>query len=151
MPRSTTVLRNLVIVALLSAGARPAMAVDFKSIGADPAVLFDAPTERGRKISIAPRGMPVEVVFGQGDWVRVRDATGELSWVEKKMLSDKRTLVASVLTSLYASADDHAPVVAHLQQGVIVDLIEAPADGWVHVHHRDGVSGWVRLVDVWGE
>ena len=85
-----------VVLALAGAAALPqaALAADFKSIGDAPAILYDAPTLRGRKLSVAPRGMPVEIVVVQGDWDRVRDASGEFSWIEKRMLSDRHTVVA---------------------------------------------------------
>ncbi len=139
-------------LALASAAALPgaALAADFKSVGDTPAILYDAPTLRGRKLSVAPRGMPVEIVVVQGDWDRVRDASGEFSWIEKQKLSDRHTVVASQNAVLHAAADDHSPGVARLDQGVVVELIEPPANGYAHVRHRDGTAGWVKVSEVWG-
>jgi len=133
-----------------AAASAPAHGAEYKSVGSDPAILYDAPTNRGRKLWIAPRGMPVEVVVVQGDWVRVRDANGELSWVEKKALVDKRMLVANVATTLRSAADDAASAVLHVQQGVLLELVETPANGWAHVRHHDGAGGWVKVSEVWG-
>lgn len=130
-----------------------ATAADFKSVGADPAVLYDAPTLRGLKTAIAPRGMPVELIVTQGDWTRVRDSSGGLSWVEKRLLVDRRTVVTTDPgpVEVRASPDDAAPVLFRARPGVQLDLSVAPAAGWVGVRHRDGQSGFVRVGSVWGE
>jgi hypothetical protein len=64
--------------------AKDALALDFKSVGASPAIMYDAPSEKGRRVHVAPRGMPVEVVLTYGDWSKVRDAAGTLSWIASK-------------------------------------------------------------------
>lgn len=141
----------LTVVAMLASGS--AWAVDYKSVGNDPAILYDAPTLRGNRIAIAPRGMPVEIVFAQNDWIKVRDSFGALSWIEKKALVDRRTVVATdpVPLDVHASADGNAPVVFRVQPGVWMELAVPPASGWVGVRHRDGQSGFVRVGSVWGE
>lgn len=125
-------------------------AADYKSIGADPAILYDAPTTRGRKLSVAPRGMPVEIVVAQPDWVRVRDQSGELSWVEKKALSDRHTVIATTSASAHAAPNEQSPVVFRVQAGVLLEVIDVPSTDFVHVKHRDGSSGWMRLTELWG-
>jgi hypothetical protein len=128
----------------------PASAADFKSVGDQPAILYDAPTLRGRKLSVAPRGMPVEIVVVQGDWDRVRDSSGEFSWIQKSALGDRRTLVSVSDATLHAAADDHSPAVLRVAPGVLVDLLEPPSNGYAHVRHRDGASGWIKISEVWG-
>ena len=112
-PRRSIASRRLVrsarsiAVAGLVAMTGSAWAVDYKSVGDDPAIFYDAPTLRGTRIAIAPRGMPVEVIVAQGDWIRVRDSLGGFSWVEKKALVDKRTVVTTdpVPVDVRASAE----------------------------------------------
>jgi SH3-like domain-containing protein len=145
-------LSSLAGLVLGVAVAQPA-AAEFQSIGNDPAVLYDAPTLRGIKTAVAPRGMPVEIVVVQNDWARVRDSAGALAWIEKKALVSKRTVIATdpVIVDVHASPDDSAPVVFRVQPGVLMDLVAPPAGGWVNVRHRDGQSGFVRVGSVWGE
>ncbi len=134
--------------------ALPVVAAEYRSIGADPAVFYDAPTFRGTRTFVAPRGMPVEVIVAQGDWVRVRDATGGLAWVEAKALSDRRTVVVSAASGaadVHAAAEDTAPIVFRAQAGVVLELTAPPAGGWVAVRHRDGLAGYARVGDLWGE
>jgi SH3-like domain-containing protein len=135
-------------------GALPGMAhaLDYKAVGARPAIMYDAPSERGRKIFIAPRGMPVEVVLTYGDWSKVRDVAGDLLWVESRALTPKRTVVARVAnTRIRSAADDDAPVAFTADRSVILELVERAGAGWIKVRHRDGQGGFVKATDVWGD
>ena len=140
-------------IAIGLACVAPALAAEYKSIGNEPAIFYDAPTLRGARTFVAPRGMPVEVIIAQGDWARIRDASGGLAWVEKKMLVDRRTVVvnASAGATAHASADEASPAVFHAHTGVVLDWLAPPSGGWVSVRHRDGETGFVTVGEVWGE
>ncbi len=143
--------RHHVLVALLAlAGA--AQAVDFRSIGPGAAVMYDAPGAKARKLYVAPFGMPVEIVVVSGDWSRVRDAGGELTWVENKSLADKRMLVVdAVQAQVRRSPADSAPVAFTVNRGVLLELAGPIASGWIKVRHRDGDIGFLKVEEVWGE
>ena len=88
-----------------------ATATEFKAVGATPAVLFDAPGQKSRKLFIAPPGMPLEIVLVNGEWSRVRDASGDLSWVETRLLSGPRALVVELpVIQVRAAANETSPV-----------------------------------------
>ncbi|MBC7499033.1 MAG: hypothetical protein H7315_00770 [Herminiimonas sp.] len=138
--------------ALLATTAGSVLAVDFRSVAGTPAVLYDAPSEKGRKVFVAPRGMPVEVVLVYGDWTKVRDAAGDLFWIESKALATKRTLVVRTAgTRVRASADDNAATIMTADKGVLLDLAEPVSSGWIKVRHRDGLGGFLKATDVWGD
>ena len=127
-------------------------AAEFKSVGANPAVLYNAPSDRGRKIFVAPRGMPVEIVLTQNGWSKVRDAGGDLSWMETSALTSKRTVVATTANlKLHVAAEDASAVVATVDKGVLLELVAPPASGWVKLKHRDGPIGFAKIGEVWGE
>lgn len=127
-------------------------AVEFQSVGANPAVMYDAPSERGRRVFVAPRGMPVEVVLGYGEWIKVRDASGDLSWIEAKALSPKRNVIVDVANfKMRVAPDVAATVVASADKGVLLEYAGAAVPGWIKVRHRDGTAGFARVSDVWGE
>ena len=129
-----------------------AQAADFKSVGADPAIMYNAPSERGSKVFIAPRGMPVEVILNQDGWTKVRDASGDLSWMQSKALTAKRNVVVTAANvKIHASASDASAVVASVEKNVLLELVAPPAAGWVRVKHQDGSSGFVRTNEIWGE
>ncbi|HEX7636134.1 MAG TPA: SH3 domain-containing protein [Noviherbaspirillum sp.] len=132
--------------------AHAASAIEFKSVGAAPAVLYDAPSVKGHKLYVAPRGMPVEVVLTYGEWNKVRDAAGDLSWVQAKLLTAKRNLVVKAHSArVRSAAEEAAPVVFTADKGVLLELVEAANGGWVKVKHRDGQTGYVKSAEVWGE
>lgn len=138
------------VLAFMAAG--PAHAIEYKSVGAAPAVLYDAPAAKGRKVFVAPRGMPVEIVLTYGAWTKVRDASGDLSWIESKMLAARRTAVVTAASArARAAADETAPAVFAADRGVLLELVEPVSSGWVRVKHRDGLTGYVKSADVWGE
>ncbi|WP_025918167.1 SH3 domain-containing protein [Herminiimonas sp. CN] len=132
--------------------AGTAQAADFKSVAAAPAILYDAPSVRGTKLFIAPRNMPLEVILSYGNWVKVRDAGGDLSWIEAGALSEQRWVVVSVANArVRASQDEAASVVFSADKNVLLELLAPAASGWVRVRHRDGPSGYVKASEVWGE
>ena len=126
-------------------------AVDFKTVGATPVILYDAPSAKGGKLYVAPRGMPLEVVLSYGEWVKVRDASGEMAWTEAKGLSAKRNVVARAANlKVRASPDDTASAILLVDKGVLLEMSEQASSGWVKVRHKDGQSGYVKTSEVWG-
>jgi SH3-like domain-containing protein len=137
--------------AALLLAAPVAGAVEFRSVGASPTILYDGPSAKGGKLYVAPRGMPVEVVLSYGDWVKVRDMNGDLTWAEAKMLSPRRTVVVkSASAKVRASADDSSAVVLTADRGVLLELSDTTPAVWLKVRHKDGVTGYIKAVDVWG-
>ena len=130
-----------------------AAASEFRAIAA-PAVMYDGPSKAARKLYAAPRGMPVQVVSTLGQWVKVRDASGEVLWVERTDLAERRAVVTTAIATVRKDPSEAAAVVMTADRGVLLELAdpaggESPA-GWVRVRHRDGVAGFVRSGEVWG-
>ena len=145
------ILSRLVAGVLLVLAWAQAGAADFRSIGAPSVVLYDAPSVKGGKRYIAPRGMPVEIVARYGDWVKIRDADGELAWTESKGLSARRNVVVKALSAkLRAAPDDNATLLMTADKGVLLELVDPQATGWVSVRHQDGIAGFVRASELWG-
>jgi len=144
--------RRLATAALgcLFLAAAPAGAAEFKSTLA-PAVTYDSPSERGRKVSIVLPGTPVEVIVGLDQWLKVRDVTGSINWIERSLLSDKRTVLVNVDTlSVRTDASATAPLSFQANRNVVLELVEGPRFGWIKVRHQDGDTGYARAVEVWG-
>ena len=141
-------------VAVAAAGlvwAGTGAAADFRSVAENAAVLYDAPSAKAKKLYVVSHGYPVEVLVVVEGWSKVRDAAGELTWIESKQLSDKRTVMVRMpLAQVREAADDNAPVAFQAQQNVLLELLEVASGGWLRVRHRDGQSGYVRVAQVWG-
>jgi SH3-like domain-containing protein len=130
--------------------ALPAAALDYRSV-AEPALLYDAPSQQGKPLYAIARGTPVEAVVVLDAWVKVRDARGELTWIEKRLLSDKRMLIVRAeRAQVRAQADDPAPLVFEAERDVLLEYIEPGPTGWVKVQHRGGQQGYVKTAQVWG-
>jgi SH3-like domain-containing protein len=143
-------MRRILLSVLLFA-APAALAGEFRSVGDSVAVLYDAPSVKANKLFVASRNYPVEVIVQVDNWTKVRDIAGDLAWVEKKFLSDARTVVVNVaLADVRQSADDGAPTVFQARKGVALEIAELGAGLWVKVRHRDGQTGFVRANHVWG-
>lgn len=144
--------RLVALAAGLLSAAGAVHALEFKSVGAAPAVLYDAPSAKGRKMFVAPRGMPVEVILTYGAWTKVRDAGGDLTWVESKYLVPKRNVIVTAASArVRTAAEESAPMVFTADKGVLLEFVDAVAGGWAKVRHRDGQAGFVRAAEVWGE
>ncbi|OGA46344.1 MAG: hypothetical protein A3G24_04545 [Betaproteobacteria bacterium RIFCSPLOWO2_12_FULL_62_13] len=143
--------RKLITAALVAVMATPGWALEFRSVAENAAVLYDAPSAKARKLYVVNPGYPVEVVVVVEGWVKVRDASGELAWIESKHLTDRRTVMVKVpLAQVHQSADESAPVVFQAQQNVILELVDVVSGGWLRVRHRDGEVGFVKVAQVWG-
>lgn len=134
---------------LLAVGA--SQAFDFKTVGAAPVILYDAPSTKGGKLFVMPRGAPLEVVLAYGEWLKVRDVTGELAWTEAKGLTAKRNVIIRTPNlKIRATPEDSAAPVFTADKGVLLEVTEAAAGGWLKVRHRDGLVGYVKNSEVWG-
>ena len=142
---------RLLLVLLAAVAVSGARAAEFRSVADNAAVLYDAPSTKAKKLYVVSLGYPFEVVVIVEGWSKVRDANGELTWIENKHLVDKRTvLVKAPLAQVRDSADDNAPVVFQAQQNVLLELLEVVSGGWLRVRHREGQSGFVKITQVWG-
>lgn len=136
-----------VLGCLMSFGA----AAEFRSIAQNAAILYDSPSMRGAKLYVVSRDLPVEIISTDGTWVKVRDPNGELAWIERTALSNKRTVIVMAgVADVRRNPDSQSPVVFSAQQGVVLELQDNKTPGWLHVRHADGSMGYVRLNQVWG-
>lgn len=143
--------KRLLCSLALAALALPAAALDFRSVAVPAAVLYDTPSQAGKKLYLIRAQTPVEVVVRLEGWFKVRDAEGTLAWIEARNLGERRTLIVTAPTAeIRQAAQADAPVVVELAKWVAVDFVEVAAPGWVKVKHRDGALGYIRATQVWG-
>ena len=151
-PPHLVALARLVIVAGLLCGANAAYAVDYVSVGESSAVLYDAPSLKAKKLFVVNRYMPFEQVVTLDNWVKVRDRSGGLYWVEKSALSSKRYVFAlPPVLDVRAEPDLGAPRLFQVRQQVALERLESTGTGWIKVRHQNGDAGYVRSIEVWGE
>lgn len=143
-------MRRVLALAALSL-ASMAHAADFRTIAESAAVMYDAPSRASTPIFVASRFYPVEVIVNLDAWVKVRDHTGGLAWVERKALSERRmVLVTAPAVEVKTRAEEAAPPAFQVAQNVALDLVEIASGGWIRVRHADGAGGYVKSSQVWG-
>jgi SH3-like domain-containing protein len=135
---------------LLAGAAGNALALDYRSVS-EAAVLFDAPSQKAKPLFVIAPGTPVEVIVSLDAWVKVRDLKGDLAWVERRQLADKRMLqVRTGGAQIRGEASDNAKLAFEAEADVVLELLEPGPVGWARVRHRDGPQGFVKAVQVWG-
>lgn len=145
--------RRFFAFALASAAlvaASGARALDYRSL-AEAASAYDAPSAKAKPLFVVLPGTPVDLVVGLDAWSKVRDSKGDLVWIEKKHLAEKRTVIVRVeRAQVRTTTDEKSPLVFEAERDVVLDLVEAAPGGWVKVRHRDGQTGFLRVAQVWG-
>ena len=138
-------------VAALASAAAFAHGAEYRSVGDRAAVLYDAPSARADRLFVASRAYPFEVLVRLDQWTKVRDANGEVGWIENTALGDRAMAVVTVpVADVHAAPDAKSPLVFEAYKQVLLQVLEPAANGWVKVRHRDGQEGYVRTSQVWG-
>lgn len=128
-----------------------AQALDYRSIGSERAILYDAPSLQAKRLFVVGKYYPVEIIVNLDQWAKVRDGVGDLAWVEKKHLKDVRMVVVTVARAdIRQAADSNAPLVFQAERDVVLELVDHGATGWLKVRHRDGQIGFILSSQVWG-
>ncbi len=143
--------RQTLAALLLLGAASAAQAIDYRSVNVPAAILYDSPSQQGKKLYLIKAQTPVEVVVRLEGWLKVRDAEGALAWIEAGDLADRRTLVVTAPRAAIRQVDNaEAPLVIELDKWVAVEFIESASPGWVKVRHADGATGYIHSTQVWG-
>ncbi len=142
---------RLLPAAVLLGASCACHAFDFVSV-AEPAILYDANSLKAKKLFVATRYLPLEQVVVLENWVKVRDSSGKLYWIETRLLSSKRYVVVTVpAATVRRSPDDHADVMFKATQQLGLEWLANTGSGWVKVGHADGSAGYIKSADVWGD
>lgn len=158
MQRVKLHIKTVLLAGLLGIALLPGMAsaLEYRSVATPKAVLYDAPSLQGKKLFVAGQGYPVEVIVNLGNWIKVRDPHGSLSWMEAKDLSATRTLIVTAAQAeVHESADAASKVIFRTEKNVVLEMLDPPDTGpagkaWIKVRHRDGLSGYVLSSSLWG-
>jgi SH3-like domain-containing protein len=142
---------RLAALLLLLAVSQAAQAFEFVST-IEPAILYDANSLKAKKLFVATRYLPFEQVVVLDNWVKVRDSSGKLYWIEKRELSSKRYVMVTVpLAIVRRSPEENADVVFKATQQLGLEWLGRTGTGWVKVRHEDGSTGYLKSGDVWGD
>jgi SH3 domain protein len=145
------VFMRLIALLVLFIGASMVHAVEYVSVSESNAILYDAPSIKAKKLFLVNRYMPFEQIVTLESWVKVRDRSGGLYWVEKHALSNKRYVFALLpLVDVHAEPEYSSKRLFQVRQQVALERIDSTGTGWIRVRHQDGNIGYVRSSEVWG-
>lgn len=95
------------------------------------------------------RGLPVEIIAEYDLWRQIRDHDNTVGWVQKNLLSGKRTgMVTGGVRALRDDPAADAAPVALLAPGVVGE-IEKCKDEWCAFRAK-GHDGWIPRSQLWG-
>lgn len=135
----------------LLAALPAAWAIDYRSVNVPAATLFDAPSNKAKKLYLIKAQTPVEVVVRLEGWTKIRDAEGTLAWIDAAQLAEQRNVIVIVPgAEIRQSELADGVMLAKLDKWVVLELIGPSAPGWAKVRHRDGISGFIKTTQVWG-
>lgn len=139
----------LLLLAGIAAGG-VAHALEYRSV-METAVLYDAPSQKASPLYVVLPGTPIEVIVVTAGWIKIRDAAGDIAWIESRAVADRRTVIVTApRAQVREQAESAAGIVFEAETGVVLDLEEGAPPGWAKVRHPDGETGFVRLNDIWG-
>ncbi|MDR0672780.1 MAG: hypothetical protein LBF93_03760 [Zoogloeaceae bacterium] len=142
---------SVVALAMAALWGVSAGAQEYRSVSAVAAILYDTPSAQGKKLYLVRTGTPLEVLVEIKDWTKVRDAEGGIAWIANPALTKRRMVVVTAdQAEVRQSASENAPLAFQASKWVALEFLEGAPPGWVKVRHRDGVSGFVRMMQVWG-
>ena len=96
--------------------------------------------------------MPLEQVVSLENWVKVRGRSGGMAWIEKRSLSDKRfVVVTAAMAAMHQAPEEKSSVVTQIKQQVALEWLDNTDTGWLKVRHQDGMTGYVKATEVWGD
>lgn len=127
----------------------------FVSLGSNRANMRVGPgTDYPIKWVYRERGLPLEVMAEYDNWRKVRDQAGVTGWMYHALLSGRRTGTVAPwkhsLMPLYSRAKFKAEIVAKLQTGLVVHLLDCNGH-WCRVSVKGGHwHGYVPQSEIWG-
>lgn len=142
---------RLMALAFAALAAAPVAALDYRAVDVPAAILYDAPSQKGKKLYIVRQFTPLEVVVKLEGWTKVRDAEGTLAWIDTKNLTDKRQVVVTAgRAEIRKDAAAEGAVLFEADKWVALELLPGAPPGWARVRHHDGATGFVKATQVWG-
>jgi SH3-like domain-containing protein len=144
---------KLTLGLLMSLLATGHAAAEFRAVQSSAAVLYDGPSKQAKKLYVAPRGMPIEVLSILPAWIKLRDQSGDVLWIERSDLGPVKSVLTVAVANVHQSALDSSPLLFQVERNVLLEIAESPSPstpGWVKVKHADGSNGYVKLAEIYG-
>ena len=122
----------------------------FVSIKGGSAMMRSGPGERFPILWEYKRpGLPMEILKEYEIWRQVRDPDGTIGWMNKALLTGRRTgMVRGQSRLLYVAPDMKSRIAWRIAPGAVVNITLCE-DIWCRVS-KDGKSGYILRGQMWG-
>ena len=151
MTLSTVRLSILCYAGLLLVCSNPASALEYVSVSDTSAILYDANSTKAKKLFVISRFTPLEKVVNLQGWIKVRDSSGTMAWIEKRAVSDKHYVLVNVpLATVRQAPEANAPILFQVTRNVALESLGVNSGGWIKARHQDGSVGYIKSIEVWG-
>lgn len=136
---------------LLMIAGNTACALEYVSVSDNTAVLYDANSTKSKKLFVISRYTPLEAVVNLQNWIKVRDSSGTMAWIERRSVSDKQYVVVNVaVASVLRTPEANASVLFQVSRNVAMESLGVNGGGWIRVRDQDGTLGYMKSIEVWG-
>lgn len=126
-------------------------ALEYVSVSDNSAILYDANSTKAKKLFVISRYTPLEKVVNLKNWIKVRDSSGTMAWIESRAVSDTHYVVVNIpVANVRQAPENKAPVLYQVSQNVALESLGINGGGWIKARHQDGSIGYIKSVDVWG-
>ena len=125
---------------------------EFRSVASSKTILYEAPSATTKRVYLVDEGYPLEIIVNLGDWLKVRDPYGTLSWAESKNLQSKRTVIVKAdKANIYKEPESKSTLVATIEKDVVIELSDPLiTNGWIKVRYQQDLDGYIQTSQVWG-
>ena len=125
---------------------------EFRSVASTKTILYEAPSATTKRVYLVGEGYPLEIIVNLGDWLKVRDPYGTLSWAESKNLQSKRTVIVKAdKANIYKEPESKSTLVATIEKDVVIELSDPLiTNGWIKVRYQQDLDGYIQTSQVWG-
>lgn len=96
------------------------------------------------------KGLPLVVVAETEMWRKVRDVTGDESWIHKPALSGIRRVLVLEQAALHSKPKDTARILAIAERNAVLNLEDCDEMDWCKVRSEEGLKGWTQRYKLWG-
>jgi SH3-like domain-containing protein len=140
-----------VLLGMLLLSATAVQALEYVSVADSTAILYDANSTKAKKLYVISRYTPLEIVVNLQNWIKVRDSSGTLAWIERRAVCDRQyVMVTAPLASVLKAPEANAPVLYQVSRHVAVESLGINGGGWIRVRDLDGTVGYMKSIEVWG-
>ena len=91
---------------------------------------------------------PLEITSTFDSWIKIIDIDGDVGWVSKSQLSEKKCGIIIRDTKLYSFPNKKSKKTAILKKDLIINIKKCE-EKWCKVKYKN-FSGWVEKIVFWG-